>query len=436
MDIKSTNKLRISLGKFNAFDFSVAFYIFAMIFADGTRVLDVSVVILVAIGILRIGYSGKIKVNAFIILMALFILFNAIMVFVGAIEYPSASAKRLTTVVFNFIVNYLLFTYFIDQNSRDKAEKYLIFFSACLVVYILISNGGSLLKGRFGSGTPYIFGLRGTNGRRMNTNFICRIFYTAFCFSMYQSWHLRENIEVDFTSACNENILIKTSKRYKWLAIIFGAVSVLTGSRAGIIVVSLFLLLSLTLRANSFEKRFKYIVVSVGIIAVGYLLIMYVPKLYDIVGRRFDVLINGLFSDDGYVTRSSAFYRNRMKDYGMKWFSQRPIWGWGLDSFTQLSPYDTYSHNNFVELLVSSGIVGFAIYYGAILFLGISAWKVIRRKEEDRLEAVVCLAFLIAIVFMNVSHVDYVYRDALLFLYLMAAAVSNWKTNYKGGIVT
>ena len=120
-----------------------------------------------------------------------------------------------------------------------------------------------------------------------------------------------------------------------------------------------------------------------------------------------------------------------MRNLGRKWFLERPIFGWGLDAFTQLSPYETYSHNNFIEILVSSGIVGFLFYYGGIAFLFMKC-SAARKNERSRTEAIVFFSFLAAAVFMNVAHVDYVSRDSLFLFYMIAAAVADWG---KGGVI-
>lgn len=57
--------------------------------------------------------------------------------------------------------------------------------------------------------------------------------------------------------------------------------------------------------------------------------------------------------------------RQEMIRLGMEYFKQRPLFGFGLSSFAVLdhSYRGTYSHNNFVEVLVSLGVVGFVLYY-------------------------------------------------------------------------
>src|SRR5699024_11610138 len=60
-----------------------------------------------------------------------------------------------------------------------------------------------------------------------------------------------------------------------------------------------------------------------------------------------------------------------MINAGITFFEERPLFGHGIDSFRQLyfnyvGDY-RYSHNNYVELLVSVGVFGTVIYYFGLL---------------------------------------------------------------------
>ena len=81
--------------------------------------------------------------------------------------------------------------------------------------------------------------------------------------------------------------------------------------------------------------------------------------------RRFDTFSN-VFYSTGDVD-SSTMTRLDMIAYGLEQFIYRPIQGYGIDNYRELyqqaTGWATYSHNNFVELLVDVGLVGFILYY-------------------------------------------------------------------------
>ena len=159
--------------------------------------------------------------------------------------------------------------------------------------------------------------------------------------------------------------------------------------------------------------------------------LFYVPAVYNVIGSRYEVLIEGLLFGE-IEAGTSFYYRNKMALQGLRWFAEKPVFGYGLDAYSLLSPYKTYSHNNFIEMLVNTGIVGFLLYYCAIFVLLIRANK--KRKMDDLgNEGSAVVAFTIAILIMNVSHVDYVYRNALICMYMFAAFAfeKNRATKYK-----
>ena len=55
--------------------------------------------------------------------------------------------------------------------------------------------------------------------------------------------------------------------------------------------------------------------------------------------------------------------RKNMITVGLNLFWDRPILGYGLYNYSEFYPTGQYSHNNFVELLVCGGVVGFVLYY-------------------------------------------------------------------------
>ena len=203
----------------------------------------------------------------------------------------------------------------------------------------------------------------------------------------------------------------------------------LTGSRKGLLTLLVFIFFYVMLKSGTLEKRIKGILLTAVLAIAAYFLIMRVEVLYNIIGSRMEVLIKGLLDDEGFQNRSSAFFRSNMISYGMDFFRQRPLIGWGLDSYSQMSVYSTYSHNNFVELLVSDGILGFAVYYGALAYNLIAARKFIKASDPGvRKECIILLSYAIASLLMHIAHVVYLNRLSLMYDFLLAAAITDWKT--------
>lgn len=171
--------------------------------------------------------------------------------------------------------------------------------------------------------------------------------------------------------------------------IMFGYLVLYCGSRTGflILVVGVFLYMFIKERKMG---RVRALVIGALLILCLYYLVMNYEPLYVVLGSRLEQAANGLF---GSGTSDASYNgRHKMIVHGWEWFLRRPIFGYGLENFRALYSHEynfsTYSHNNFIELLVSGGIVGIAIYYSMYVYVISKLWAP-ATKERDRLA--VCL---------------------------------------------
>lgn len=72
---------------------------------------------------------------------------------------------------------------------------------------------------------------------------------------------------------------------------------------------------------------------------------------------------------------TSAATRLDMIGEGWRLWLEAPILGHGIDQFRVLSQFATYSHNNYIEMLATLGIVGFILYYSVYLLLFLRGWR-------------------------------------------------------------
>lgn len=109
-----------------------------------------------------------------------------------------------------------------------------------------------------------------------------------------------------------------------------------------------------------------------GKIPLGY------PLLPDFIANR----LQGLFANQNAIQRTVFF------EDGMKLFKLSPIFGLGIGAFENASQYvqdfyyqTKYVHNHYIQTLLETGIIGFILFVGLLVF---SAIAVIRsRKKED-----------------------------------------------------
>lgn len=182
--------------------------------------------------------------------------------------------------------------------------------------------------------------------------------------------------------------VLYAAKKAKWrkiswdvMAVVLLVVVLLTGSRKSLIMVALFVVaffLFWTPEKGSVDMLLRIIGV-VALIAAAVLIIMNVDVFYEAVGKRLESLITYWLT--GEETDASAITRTNMINIALElFFNINPMFGIGLNNFKYVSGYMTYSHNNYVELLCSLGIMGILVYYGPMIYFTIRAFILWRKR--------------------------------------------------------
>lgn len=217
------------------------------------------------------------------------------------------------------------------------------------------------------------------------------------------------------------------SKKIYWkllyicLTVGFISVSLFSGSRKAFLMIILMLFGYSWIKSKGYKKIGTLIVSGIGLYIL-FKIIMNIPTLYDIIGVRMETLFDGYF---GSGTQEGSFRdRQFFIDFGMKNFWEKPILGYGLAGFSALlrqhTGVDTYSHNNFVEILVSGGIIGFCIYYFIYAYLIKKLWKPAFKYKDEQ-----AIALLIINVVYLILHWGLVaYNDMLNNIFILAIMVN------------
>ena len=135
---------------------------------------------------------------------------------------------------------------------------------------------------------------------------------------------------------------------------------------------------------------------------------MNVPSLYNVVGIRLEQTLLQIEGGNDVKVESSMFVRYGLITYGLEWFKQRPILGYGANNFRVMSDQtyeflgmNFYAHNNYIELLVGVGIIGLLIYYwGYIVIISksIRIWNFYTK---------LALTLIIISLFIDIANVSY-----------------------------
>lgn len=194
-----------------------------------------------------------------------------------------------------------------------------------------------------------------------------------------------------------------------------------------------FLLFAAVLIATTFFMRRKIsimnliltvLVMSVIVYFVGSL-IMNNEILYEAIGYRFDGLTGG--EAEGVDDQSGIMKK------GLELFWEKPLFGWGIQSFQVVGGYGFYAHSNYVELLADYGIIGTAIYYSQLLFCWFCMWR--RRKSINKSEEFLLYFPLLTSIFVLDIFAISFNQTAFIPLLVMLISGYCYRLTHRGQIV-
>lgn len=210
---------------------------------------------------------------------------------------------------------------------------------------------------------------------------------------------------------------IKNNKKQYFLFIVpLVVIAFLTGSRKAFVMVIGGISFLLFLYSKKQKTKLFVIVVSILSIWVIYQIIMNIPYLYNVLGKRIDIMniVNQQFT-------ASTKTRLLMIKEGWILFAKKPIFGYGLENYRKISSFGTYSHNNYIELLVSTGLVGFIIYYSLPVWILISS---LIKRAEGNFEYNIIITYFLLFLIIDFAMVSY---NNLIIHFLIASCIAYFK---------
>lgn len=196
-------------------------------------------------------------------------------------------------------------------------------------------------------------------------------------------------------------------KRLFPLLVILSLFILLTGSKKG--VVGIFIIIVILFAGKYRLKVWKYIL-PIIILLLVYELIMNNSYFYAIIGRRVDAFFSALETKQ---SNNSTGERLSMYQLGWNYFRSSPWLGNGYGYFAKYSLFSTYSHSNYIELLVSFGLLGFLLYYSQYIRIII---KVIKNIKKNMI-TILCITIIALQLFFDTASIGY-YNDARFYIFI------------------
>jgi O-antigen ligase len=309
--------------------------------------------------------------------------------------YTVSESYTSMAILIVFLRSLIMYTFLSRLRSTQMIVQLMyltIFASLVNSVYMLsIVDFAELGEERLGSGTV---------DEKWNANAIGMelTFNVFFIYYLYQNKMTNGTLRQLYLLGCT---------------FVFVFVILMTGSRKALFLLVLPILLYYMLAAKKSNALQKLTVAATSLLLV-YLIIMTIEPVYNVLGVRVENLIESI---GGNAEDGSIASRRALRDMGMRWFIERPILGYGMNTFEPMCGHVTgqywYSHNNFVEILVGTGIVGFITYYTLYLWMFL---KSLKRKYKNY---VVGISLLLPILFSEsglVSYKTFIIQFVLMFI--------------------
>lgn len=384
-----------------------------------------SLMFFVASAILGIGFilcsrshnSIIIKGNAYFYIQLFFIgycLFQIIFRIAVVSDVSWSMSKRL---IVNCIDELMLFNILIRQDDIEDIFKALIYpFTAGIILIIFLQiKAGMLFAYRLTTvleeGKSYKF-----LGLTINAGVATMIGHCAVCIFAFSLIYFYAN----------------KKKKYLLFTII-GALGVLLSSsrKALAVVVVLMFVIPQFYKYN--KKKIQRLIVTLAGVFICYILIMNVPLFYNIIGIRIERMFTVMST--GENVDYSINVRSNLKNMAWEAFLQRPIVGWGINSFkTVFNNGWIYSHCNYIELLVGTGLIGTVIFLSKYVYIFRRCFTLTKLKSSGKYYGKCLAVWFLMVWVMEYWQVAY-FNERMIIHYIFGLAIIEWiNRNHKKNI--
>jgi O-antigen ligase len=285
------------------------------------------------------------------------------MYFFYGLALPIYAYFNLKYFFFIFIIMLVTMLIIIDVPIKDLIEVFIrvcAFTSIAVSIFIVINEWSSIMSG----------GIRIGDSGSGNVNTVANYLGIMSIPSLYK-------------------VIFEKKTKYLIPYIVSVIIMLLTGSKQALIYI-IFSLVILSILRNGL-KLYKYFL-PLLLVTVVIFLIFNNETLYNIIGHRVIDFIGSMGGDiEGANESHSTETRLLMIKLGLDAFMSKPIFGGGWFYFASYSGLGTYSHNNYLELLSTYGLIGFIVYYSMFFIVLIRLKSLMKVDNYSKMFFVIIL---------------------------------------------
>lgn len=390
-----SRSIAISLEKLSIISFQL-YFVTLFIFVDSVKynfLSEIAFVIFAGFTIILILSDGKLYAHDYIKYLSLFIIYSGITT-LWAIN-PSYVVIRLKTLLQIFIMSIFVYQVFYKTQKFESLRNLFVITGVLFFGFTILTYGfNGLISALLG-------GIR--LGKEISQENV---------FGMYAS-----------TLGVIYLYMIIYEKKYKYFYLFSMMIVLITasGSRKAFLTILFGFIVILLMKFGL--KRFYKIILYLLIGGITSYIVLQMP-IFNLVLQRVSELVDVL---SGGQSDYSAVLRKEFIISGLHWFYNRPLNGYGVDNYQILASMylgtPSYAHNNYIELLVNGGIIGFTTYY--VMYYKVLAKLIKRVRIKSCINNILILIFSMFL-FYDTASVSYLTKINYIFIAIGFAYVKRY----------
>jgi len=201
---------------------------------------------------------------------------------------------------------------------------------------------------------------------------------------------------------------------YQYVNLIFAMYTIfLTVSKKGIIFGFSLLLFYITISLKNKKGIVRIVVLGTLALLIFYFFadVEQINYNFERVTSRFTEFFAQFAQFESGSRFDSTGHRKRLLELGLTVFQDKPLFGYGLNNYRLLSEGGYYAHNNFIELLVGVGLIGFSLFYYIYFYI----FTLIYKMPKSELKILI-MFFIVILLVMDMTSGSY---DSKLSIYLL-----------------